>query len=99
MRKFILAVAIMLMVTSNLMASDIPIKSLTEEKGTSAQCKAFIENEAQKLKAKGFKCRSVMGVVYVCDNDLFHSEWGCEGSEAWMEVFEQDGSDWKRFYR
>lgn len=96
--KYLFAIVTILTFSSFALASDTPIKSLSEEKGTETQCKTFVKHEAQKLKATGFKCRTVMGIVYVCDNDLYHAEWGCEGSKAWMEVFTQDGSDWKKFY-
>ena len=98
MKFFTLSLTMIILLFPFIAAADQPIKSLTEDKGSASQCQSFIKNEVRKLNAKGFKCRTVMGIVFVCDNDVYHAEWGCEGSEAWMEVFDQNDRNWKRFY-
>ncbi len=84
---------------SNSIALETPLNSATEEKGTPARCKEFILETISGFKQSGYKCRSLLGTVYICDNNALHVEAGCEGSEAWMETFKQDGSDWRRFYK
>jgi len=98
MRTLLYAIISSFFCVSVLSAGDTPIKSLSEEKGTETNCISFIKNEASRLKRNAFHCRAVIGIVFVCDNALYHSELSCEGSKAWMEVFVQDGTNWKRFY-
>jgi len=99
MRHFILSFFIVSTLFSSFaVASDNPIESRRVEKDTADQCQSFIRNEAKKIKKKGYQCRSVMGIVLICDNETRHTELCCTGSEASIEIFTQDGSDWKRFY-
>jgi hypothetical protein len=97
----IVAVSMMLsMLVSNSVASDTPIKSLREKKRTEAECRAYIKKHANLLIPQ-FQCRNILnlGVVHACDNELFHVELSCNDTTASYDVFAQDGSDWKRFYR
>lgn len=91
------AVAIILF-ASIASANDVPIEKKSAELGTKEQCQAFIKEEAKKMKDRGYKARAIMGLVFVCDNENYHIEMTCVESTAWLEIFNQDNSDWKRFY-
>lgn len=83
MMKFIWSFLMILVVSTNLLASETVVQSESvKDKGTSANCKAFIKNEMEKLVAQGYQCQGDTDDGYFCKNDRFHYELACSGSSA-----------------
>lgn len=63
-------------------------------------CVDWIRIKSSEKKLSGyFKCRNILNSIYVCDNEGFHIEYSCNGSVASVELFRQNGSEWKKYYK
>ena len=80
------------------LCAEAPLKRMSRDFSSNEDCEIFINQTKKELKGKGMLCRSILGVVHACDSSVWHYEMACTDRKATVEIFGQDGSDWKRFY-